>query len=117
MLENKRTTIVNSAILPKQLGIIPGLELVAWCEDSASDGKSFSVFFEIKGSKYCLHLDVQLDDDYPPCGDHWSLMKREDVMWLIGCNDPEYEGRNYLVSQDPYWIEGIKKQPCFAVSA
>jgi hypothetical protein len=45
MPNSRQTTIVNSALLPKQLGIIPGLELIAWCEDSVSDGKSFSVFF------------------------------------------------------------------------
>ena len=116
MLDNRQTTIVDSALLPEKLGLIPGMDLVAWCEDGGgkSDGKSYSVFLEIKGSEYCLHLDVELHEGYPPCGGNWALIKRDDVLWLIGCNDPEYEGRNYLVSQDPYWIEGIKKQPCFA---
>ena len=111
----RQTTIVNSAILPKQLGIIPGMNVIAWCENGNGRSDKFSVFLELKRSEYCLFLEVEPHEGYPPVGDYWTLMKREDVLFTLRYDDPEYEGLNYLVSQDPYWIEGIKKQPNIAV--
>ena len=114
-MSQRQTTIINSGIIQKNLGIIPGMNLIAWCEDKTpNDGKSFSVFLEVEGGEYCLYLEVELHDGYPPVGDYWTLMKREDVLFILRYDDPEYEGLNYLVSQDPYWIEGIKKQPNIA---
>ena len=117
MATNRQTTIVESATLPI-LGSLefPDMELIGWCEcKEPRETPIFSVFLQPKTrSGYCLHLELELHEGHLPCGSHWSFIKREDVAWLLGYNDPEYEGRNFLVSHDPFWIEAVKKQPCLA---
>ena len=111
----KQTTIVESATLPilGSLGI-PGMKLIAWCEDKEPrEPPLFAVFLEAEsGIGDCLFLEFEPQDGFSPGGSNWTMMKRADVASLLAYDDPEYEGLNYLVSRDPFWIEAIKKQSC-----
>jgi hypothetical protein len=107
----RQTTIVESAILPVlgKLGI-PGMKLIAWCENKEqSMYPQFSVLLEAEsGRGECLFLDVELHEGFLPSGVDWALMKRENVASFLAGDDPEYKGRNFLVSKDPYWRKAVE---------
>jgi hypothetical protein len=103
---------VESAILPVlgKLGI-PGMKLIGWCEDKEEQDEipHFSVFLEAESGKgECLFLEVELHEGFLPLGSNWALMKRGDVASFFAGDDPEYEGRNFLVSRDAYWRKAVE---------
>jgi hypothetical protein len=107
----RQTTIMESAILPV-FGkfCIPGMKLIGWCENKEQDKiPFFSVFLEAESGKgECLFLEVELHEGFLPLGSNWALMKREDVASFLAGDDPEYEGYNFLVSQDSYWRKAVE---------
>jgi hypothetical protein len=109
----RQTTIVESAVLPVlgKLGI-PGMKLIGWCENKEQYRASqFSVFMESESGKGdCLFLEVELHAGFLPGGGNWQLIKRDDVASFLAGDDPEYEGHNFLVSRDPFWIESIENR-------
>jgi len=107
-MNTKTTTFIDSTTAQKLIKGIPGMKLIAWADNNDPESPLIALYYELDiESDYCLFLEMELREGCPPFGNGWGLMKRKDIADFFWEDNPEYNGRNYIVSQDPYWKQHI----------